>query len=122
MKIVNREEFLRLPSGTIYAEYDNYIFESLSIKGDSLFSAPGKLDCIGDFYLIDIASSVDAVCSEDLWGKLREMASDGASFPVDLKTATRDGEYEDGQLYAVWEKEDIQSLIAVLQKSLLNFN
>ena len=115
MKIVNREEFLRLPSGTIYTTYEPCIFGNLSIKYDCTFSGE-------DFYFLEIAGSIESSSSDEFFDRVEAMANNGEAFPIDLDVSMRDGCFEKDQLYAVWEKEDVQSLITVLQKSLLNFN
>ena len=119
MRIVSKEEFLQLPSGTVYAEYEPCIFGNLSIKDDTVFSISNQPI---DFYCLEIASSVESSGSEEFFERVEAMENNGKSFPVDLDSVGRDGLFETNQLYAVWEEEDIQSLITVLQKTLLNFN
>ena len=114
MRIVNREKFLQLPKGTVYAEYEPCIFGALSIKSNCTSSG-------NDFYFA-IVNSVESSGSEEMLDRLIEMKENGKSFPIELDVTYRDGCFNDDQLYAVWEKEDVQSLITVLQKSLLNFN
>jgi len=40
------------------------------------------------------------------------------SVEVDFENTSRDGMFEDEQLYAVYEKEDVEKLIARLQQTL----
>ena len=119
MRIVSKEEFLQLPSGTVYAEYEPCIFGNLSIKDDTVFSISNQPI---DFYCLEIASSVESSGSEEFFERVEAMENNGKSFPIELDVTCRDGCFDDDQLYAVWEEEDVQSLITVLQKSLLKFN
>lgn len=127
MRIVSREEFLQLPKGTVYAEYEPCIFGNLSIKifgnlsikDDTVFSISNQPI---DFYCLKIANSIESSGSEEFFERVEAMENNRKSFPVDLDSVGRDGLFETNQLYVVWEKEDVQSLITVLQKSLLNFN
>lgn len=115
MKIVDKKEFLQLPSGTVYATYEPCILGDLSIKGDCTLSGE-------DFYCLEFASSIESSSSEEFFARLTDMEHSGKSFPVDLDSKAIDGCYKSSQLYTVWGKEDVQSLIAILQKSLANFN
>lgn len=106
MKIVRRKEFLALPVGTVFSRYEPCAFTDFLIKGESITN---------DWFEVSIERSGAHGAEEDFG---REGQS-GASFPVDLDCEGRDGLYaEDDALYAVWEKTDVEALIARLQLAL----
>ena len=111
MKLLNRKEFLALPAGVIYAKYDPHIFGELSIKGDSLDH---------DWYHQDFIE-VDARDSDELFEILEIALGSGRSFDLNFNTISRDGLYDGEQLFAVFEKEDVEGLMSRLQESLNDY-
>ena len=112
MKIVDRTHFLCFPSNTVFSKYEPCVFEGLMVKGESLLE-------INDFIYEDIDSSaVDSDSSEDYAYKLFEAQSTGISVGLDFDQTARDGFFEDTQLFAVWEKDDVRKLIEKLQECL----
>lgn len=109
MKIVNLETFRALPSGTIFMKYLPCIFSSLSVKGDTL----GR-----DFIYAEIVSDIDSQDSGDYTEKLHMAEHYGASVPVSFSGYMRDGCFDDDQLFAIYEKTDVEGLITKLQQSL----
>jgi hypothetical protein len=108
MRIVNREQFLKLPAGTLFSKYEPTIFGDLSIKDDTC-------DGVDDFFYISIADAVDANGTEGFVDTLDRAEKEGSSFSLDLETVSRDGLFDKGQLFAVWESQDVNMLIARLQ-------
>ena len=109
MKIVNRKDFLKLPECTLYCKYE---------AGDN--SAPEiKYDTVGanDWVRQDL-SFIDAVDCGELSRRLTEMETNGASYPLELDCAGRDGYFDEEQLILIYEQEDIKLLILELQKCL----
>lgn len=106
MKIVNLETFLSLPSGTIYSKYEPCCFSGLCIKGDSLDN---------DFTYADMNVPVDCTGTDDFIKKLFAAAAKGTSFSLDFDQWTRDACYDKDQLFAVYEKEDVEKMITKLQ-------
>ena len=113
MKIINRNEFLKLPSYTLYSKYEPCIFDDICIKGESMIWDSGN-----DFIYTPIADVVDSSSSSNFYDKLADAVDNKTSLSVDLECGSRDGLYDDDQLFAIWEKEDIQKLIASLNKCL----
>lgn len=109
MKIINREQFLALPSGTLFSKYRPCVFEELSIKGDTRSN---------DFLVQQIADAVDASNSEEFSNILFGAAEDGSSFNLDLDCMGRDGCFDDDQLFAVWERKDVEKLADRLRQAL----
>lgn len=108
MRIVDHKTFLSLPAGTVFSKYEPYAFDSLAIKGSSI----GDID----FFVQEIETAVDSDHSGDFYDKLDAAQTKGASLAMDFNCESRDGLFEPGQLFAVWEKADVEGLIARLQQ------
>ncbi len=110
MRIVDLKTFRALPYNTIFVKYDPCIFGSLMVKSKTIET---------DFYYIDLVANIEANGSGDWADKLQLAENDSnLSLSLDFETITRDGCYEDGQLFAIYEKKDIEGLIGLLQESL----
>lgn len=103
MKILNRKDFLNLPSGTIFSEYLPCNLYGLFVKEDTCGD--------NDYNEIDLISSIELKESEDYCTVL-----EGGNFKMDYKYSGRNGHFEDEQLYAVYEQKDINKLIEYLKK------
>jgi hypothetical protein len=109
MKIVNRTEFLKLPSETLYSSYRPQIFGELMIKGDTL--------PYNDFHVQYITDAIKSHSSDEWSDIVSSAEKKGTSFSMDFDCWARDGLYDDeSQLYAVWEKDDVKNLLARLSK------
>lgn len=113
MKIVNKKEFYKLPEGTLYSEYDPCIFHSLFIKEATLYNS--DRDPI-DYVEMDLIGNLDVQNSDEYIDTLDISEKTGNSFKLDFENYGRNGMYQDDQLYAVYEKEDIEGLINVLKQ------
>lgn len=112
MRIVNRKEFLQLPSGTLYCKYEHTSAYNISIKYDTWES---------DWLHQELPTlwSPDESSSSDLYDKLDKAESDSSySFSQDLESSNRDGHFDENQMFLIYEKEDIIKLIKKL-KSLI---
>jgi hypothetical protein len=110
MKIVNRAAFLAMPAGTVFQKYSPCVFGDIEIKGDTLTT---------DFY----ATSAGGTCIDfndtgDLFDKCDAMEKRGASCAVDFDTVQRDGLFDLDQLFAVWDRADVEMLVNRLAESL----
>lgn len=106
MKILNKKEFLKLPSGVIYSEYEPVVFRELNIKLDTLGN---------DFIFINLVGNVNCDNSEDYVKILTDAEENKKSFSLDFECTGRDGNYNEDALYAVYDKEDLNSLIKTLE-------
>lgn len=109
MKIVNRTQFLALPAQTLFSKYEPCCFGELEIKSDSLRN---------DWLTQDIAGAIANNGSEDFASKLFDAEINGTSLPMDFDCLGRDGCFDEGQLFAVWEKADVEALIGRLIRCL----
>lgn len=107
MKVVSRQEFIKLPAGTVYTDYAPHIFGELCIKGDSLDN---------DWWEQRIVGELGINCEEI--PEVIERLDAGEDIPVDLDIEARDAMFDVDQLYAVWSKEDVTKLISRLQETL----
>lgn len=111
MKIITRAEMLKMPKGTVYSYYEPCCFRELEIKADE----PGNYE--NDWLFDSLIGAVKNDSSGDYSEKCTLMEA-GDSQEVDFEYTGRDGLFEDEQLYAVYEKEDVEALIKRLQKTL----
>lgn len=116
MRIVDRDTFLALPAGTIFAKFGgpegdpaDAWFEDVCIKESS---------CASDFVVQDLTGQFEGWTGSDShFEELDRMTDDPAheSPPLDYDSAGRDGLFDQRQRFAVWSKEDAARLIARLQ-------
>ena len=108
MKIVDLKAFRDLPEGTIASKYDPCIFGDLFIKGRTMEV---------DFILTYLTNEIEANSSDERFDKL-DACEKGESVAMSFDESMRDGCFDDDQLFAVWDKPDIEGLIATLTTSL----
>lgn len=111
MKIVNREQFLVLPSNTLFSKYQPVVFGDLQIKGVTTKSGE-------DYWYQPITDAVDASSGDEMISILEAAEETGESFNVDLECESRDGLFDTDQLFVIWEKPDIEKLINRLKDCL----
>jgi hypothetical protein len=109
MKIVNLTEFLKLPPNTVFSKFEPDIFSELQIKMESL-------DYNDFFSTMDFANSIDCAGSSERWDKLTDAVANGTPFPMEFESIGRDGLFEDKQLFAVWDENDVMRLIERLNR------
>lgn len=113
MRIVDRKTFLAMPAGTIFQKYAPCYFGSIEIKDAT--SEPN------DFYTV---CSMDqpyfaAVSDSGEWMlHCDRIATGEASGPLDFEIISRDGLFDDDQLFAIWERADVEALINRIGKAL----
>jgi len=108
MRIVNRTAFLALPAGTLYSKLTGFAFGEVCIKCETSGN---------DWWYVDFTSVQSHDSNE--WADRMFAAEAGASFPFDFDTENRDGLYDATQMFAVFERHDVEGLIARLQRTLL---
>lgn len=102
MRVVNKEEFLKLPAGTLYQQYTPHAFDPPQIKDDTVG---------GDDFCIELLFDEPVRMN---------MFIDDEPQPVELEThVIRDADRMNvHQQYAIWEPDDIQTLINRLTRLL----
>lgn len=113
MRIVDLKTFLAMPEGTVFMKYDPCGFTDLGIKADGF-------GYNGDFWYVDLTSPHFAgEGGSDDWTEILDAAEKGKPTPpLDLETVSRDGLYRADQLFAVYERQDIEAIIVRLQRAL----
>ena len=71
-----------------------------------------------DFFYSNITYELDCTGSDDFADKLFEAEENKSSVNTDFNTVGRDGCFSDDQLFAVYEKEDVERLMGKLSDSL----
>ena len=112
MKIVNRKEFLLLPPETVFSYYEPCIFSGLYVK----VCQPGQYK--NDFLTDNLIGEIYCDGSHEMIDLLEESRETGKSLKLDFDCTDRDGMFNDEQLFAIYEKEDVSSLIVRLMKCL----
>lgn len=108
MKIVDYNEFIRLPAGTVFCPYEPCFFHSpLQIKTDTGWQSGTK-------YLFNGTISLEPSFSDQenlafCVGKYE------AHFPV---SDTSSVDFDENGLFAILEKSEIEELINILQSAL----
>lgn len=110
MKFLSKKEFLNLPAGLVFAKFKPIIFEELQVKGDTHVLQ-------NDYYY----SNFIEVDSEDAVDTIFRSLDSGESVPLHDNTWMRDGDYNEEQLYAVFEKQDVEQMVERLQESLESY-
>jgi hypothetical protein len=101
MRMVDRAGFLALPAGTFFVKAGSrWAFGGLCIKDDNAGD--------NDWYELDPAGIASDDTGEWL-DRLEEMERAGASYPMQDAVA-RDGLYEDGALFLIYERDDLLRL------------
>lgn len=107
MKIVNKQEFYNLPSGTLYSDYQPCVFNNLKIKYDTLYNND---NIPFDFYYQDLIGNVFANNGCEFVGILDSAIKNKTSFELDFGSMSRDGLFEENDLFAIYETKDIIAL------------
>lgn len=107
MRVVNRETFLKLPAGTVYAKGVPWSFNSLCFKGESLGN---------DWYEHDPAW-VEANDSGEAFDRLERMLHQGASYPME-DAEGRDGLFDADAIFLIFEKADLEKLRGLIDNAI----
>ena len=108
MRCVDRKTFLMLPAGTIYCKGEQWVFEGLCIKGDTVNEV--------DWYEHDPAW-VDADDSGQAFDRLEMMLKNGVSFPMQ-GSECRDGMFDEDAIFLIFERDDLRQLGAAIKTAI----
>ena len=103
MRIVNYQEFINLPQGTLYRETEPQIFGELQIKQETINEGH-------DWYL----TRLDYFQTELSFSDGYEFLEAGNSLPLDLNSSERDGMFDYERKFLIYEKEDVKALMEYL--------
>jgi hypothetical protein len=107
MRIIGLDDFLAMPTGTVFAKYRPQIFGELCVKGDSINES-------SDFFYRPIWEPL-AYSSSELCDVLIAAEERKAEVQIDTDCWQRDGLYEYGQLFAVFSREEVLRIVDSLQ-------
>lgn len=110
MRIVDRETFLKLPAGTIFAKFTPHVFGAWEIKEETMFE---------DYVVQNLEPffDVEGDSWEEQFRVLDAMLAGDKSPPLDFHCAGRDGLFDRDQLFGVLDKADLAALISRLQEA-----
>jgi hypothetical protein len=108
MRIIGLKEFLALEGEVLFSKYVPQYFQAPEIK---LCNAGDR-----DFCTQRVADSIKANSSDQEMDLLFRAQETGESFELDFDCGGRDGMYNDNQLFAIWEPQDVRQLLARLQQ------
>jgi len=112
MRIYKRDEFLKLPAGTIYAKGKPCYFDGFNVKFDTLTSNGHDVDwvCLSPMW-------IEAHDSGEAFDRFDEMLEHGASYPMQ-ESAGRDALYDKDEIFLVPEREDLLKLKALIEAAI----
>ena len=113
MRVVNRSEFMMLPIGTIFSEWDGSECIGMKVKNKTLFGYDGKAI---DYIEANIINSIENNGTESFFEKV-DLVNDGESVSLDMSYYGRNGLFDDEQKYAIYEEGDLLQMISLLQSS-----
>lgn len=113
MRIVNRETFMKMPTGTLFSKYLPAHFGELSIKTHNIGN---------DFLYQSIADAVDCESDVEFVELLVKAQTENISLAMDFESDRADGLYKENQLFAVWGTHDVKLLIEHLQNTLSTYD
>jgi hypothetical protein len=111
MRVVDRKTFLGLPEGTFYCKGERWCFDDMCLKGESLSN---------DWFYLSF-NWIESDDSGMAFDRLEDMAANGASYPME-DAWTRDGCFDDDALFLVFERDDLERLRGLIDKTLGSAN
>lgn len=100
MKLVTRKQFMQMPAGTVFSYYNPWSFSGLNIK------ACNPNPEYPDFMFSNlVGGSMDADESKC------EALEKGESVPANFEDLECEGRFDDDQVYAIYDKEDVANLV-----------
>ena len=114
MKIVNKEEFYKLPKGTLYSNFNPHMIEGLRIKDETISFKDIYDGEPFNYYYVDLIDSIDCEDSEEYLSIIDIDPLTGKEFRMDYNCADRDG-YDEGY-FVIFDQSDVENLINTLIK------
>ena len=111
VKIVNRAEFMAMDGIVLHRKYEPCIFGELGVKVSTIKDVGGEpID-----YVTIGTEQIDDSNFNEVHEFLCGDALNGVSFRFEYESTSRDGLYDDDQMYAIYDDDDIDQLIAFLE-------
>ncbi len=116
MRLINYDEFMKIPYKVIYAEIDSYI-ENNILNND--------FDCLQwkirhlDFYYVGLfGCGTTSVSFSEIFNKLKNNSAESVNLDIDLSTRDGDGNSEDRK-FLILERKDLLSFLESISCILL---
>lgn len=107
MKIVDYDTFIKMPAGTLYAEYTPCIFGETFIKQDNVSGRDR------DWFYSELVSNPD----NDDWVDACEAMEKGEELPPETAWS-RDGMFDYDRKFLVYSRHDVETMIETLKETL----
>lgn len=101
MKILNRKDFLAMPSGTVYSRFEPIVASGLEIKLDSLDD---------DWFYLSFIGAVE--CEGDDTDSFYAMI-DGKELNIQ-PFQIRDGGFDEKEQFLVYSDEDVNAIVKLI--------
>jgi len=108
MKIVDYDTFIKMPAGTLYAEYTPCVFGDTRIKHDILNG--GK-----DWFYSDLTTNPEY---NGNWEDVCESMEKGEDVPRETDCCQRDGMFDYDRKFLVYSGHDVETMIETLKETL----
>lgn len=110
MRIVNRKEFLSLPAGTVYTQYESRgNFGEICIKDETVHEHSWRYQSIIQVLAVDEAD----------WHHVLEHAEADSNYRLGIdECLCCDESYDESDRFAVLDSRDIEGIIGVLQQTI----
>ena len=119
MKIVNRETFFSLPSGTIFSMWNQ---KSCNMEGLSEKAETGTIlhSATQNTTITNLIDEWDVSGSTERFDLISDLENGSKEIAMCFDASSRCAEYDFGEddLFCIWDKKDVAGLIAVLQRAL----
>jgi hypothetical protein len=109
MKVVDKQTFFELPSGTIYSKGKAWYFSDFLIKGNTIYNEGLPIDW---FYLYTNWPEDDKA-----FESLEKALITGESFKAN-RLFGRDGLYDPDDLFLIYEKDDLDDLLEHIENGI----
>ena len=107
MKIISNKEFLNMPNGTLFSKFNPCVFDTLSIKRDTIYNSDGLPI---DYYYTNLIGNVASNSTDILFDSI----TNHSDFDLEFDTIERDGLYDSNALYAIYSDNERLQLIKTL--------
>lgn len=106
MKLVNYNEFIKMPTGTVFCEFEPCIRGELKVKGDSIEDF--------DYIEMELRGEFKSDKDQDPFIDGCDRLVKGENLRADFDTFGRDGLFDKTRQYIVYDKQDVKELITFL--------
>lgn len=121
MRIVDRATFLTLPAGTVYAKWgsagegatkeQDLTHDEVAVKGETVAGV--------DWVVLDLLAWPEDCSNSFEWADAMHAAINGKpTAPLDIGEGGRDGFFDQEQLFAVFDRVEVERLVALFRNCL----